>query len=225
MALALQQPKAIPAYVWILRRVHDEAFFSQTRAPVAGPTVIRVGIGDGLRTPFQAVLAHNYGTAFAGLKVLGQQQNAVREYVWPDVQNHFVAAEFRMVIDEPCARIHWPTRSGQPSNDLVPDVIAIELGRFLPSLRRRGVEFCPELLAPLRGFPNEPLCVVYPGVKLPVHAVVPIRAGMGTLGGSARRTERPLCADRPKQSGQRRVGARLRFRAGFYQRHEIRTTS
>src|SRR3974390_3271061 len=106
MALALDLPEAVLADIRVLGSVDYEPLVRQARSEVMVIRAIDFGIRDVLRAPFEAALADNHRAALAGFEVLGNQQNAVGEYVGPDIQNHLVAAELWGVVDKARPRIH-----------------------------------------------------------------------------------------------------------------------
>src|SRR5262249_28615852 len=127
----LDHAEAVAPDIGILRRIGDEAFRSQSgRVTVV---IIRVALRlDGIpRRALQSMLAYYNGTLLAGLDVLRDQQNSIRENAGPHVQRHFVAAILRLVVDLPRSRIGWNVRRRHAADHFGPDVITMCLSALL----------------------------------------------------------------------------------------------
>jgi hypothetical protein len=112
----------------IVRGEGDEAAFGEPRGEVVISGV--VAFDHITRNAAPAVLADDDRTPFAGLEVLGKQQYSPGEEFAPDVQDHFVAGPFLLVVDAAGARIGRKQRLVECAEHLFPVIAAIGLGAF-----------------------------------------------------------------------------------------------
>src|SRR5215472_13806691 len=139
MRLTLDLTKAVLPDVRILWREGDEALVRQPNGESMVEGGVDLRIRNISRPPLQPVLANDDGTPFPRLNILRNEQNAVSEYVRPNVQHHFVPEEFRLVENEPRARVRRPARVGKPPDHLIPDVVPHGFSRTLPLFGGRGI--------------------------------------------------------------------------------------
>src|SRR5690348_10194253 len=93
---------------------------------------VACGIGGLAGTAFQTVLADYHRPSLARLDVFRHQENSIGKDAGPDIQNHFVAAELWLIVDQACAWMRRCVGIGHATDDLVPDVVAVELRAGLP---------------------------------------------------------------------------------------------
>jgi len=75
------------------------------------------------------VLADDHRTLFAVLDTLGQEQDAVGDYVREDVHDHLVAGAQGLVVDLTGAGIRLQRFQLEPANDLGSEDLTIGLNR------------------------------------------------------------------------------------------------
>src|SRR5580658_3984939 len=169
MPFALNDPEAILADIWVLRRIGHETLFCEADREAVIVRGVDLRIGDIARAALQPVLTNHHGPPLAGLDFLRYQQNPIRKNAWPYIQNHLVAAVPGLVIDQTRTHVLRHVRGCNPADHFLPDVIALRLGAVLPSFRRGGIRFRPELGATLWGTLDEDLREFYQFIKLVVQ--------------------------------------------------------
>ena len=120
----------------------------------------------------------------------------------PYIEHHLISSKLGLIEDHPRAAISGHAWIRHAADDFVPDVVAIELRRFLPACGRRRIEARPELLPPRRGLTNQTLRVLHPRVELPLH---PSGDVVSLAGGSweAAAARQAVChAGRPKKAAR-----------------------
>src|SRR6202034_2713278 len=145
MPFALNDPEAILADIWVLRRMGHETLFCEADREAVIVRGVDLRIGDIARAALQPVLTNHHGPPLAGLDFLRYQQNPIRKNSWPYIQNHLVAAVPGLVIDQTRTHAELHVRARNPADHFLPDVIALRLGAGLPSFRRGCIRFSREL--------------------------------------------------------------------------------
>src|SRR5207244_10108781 len=92
MPLALNHPEAVLEDVRVLRRIGDEALFSQLGGETVVIMRVRFRIGGVGGTTFETVLAYHNRALLARLDVFRYQQDSVGENARPHIQHYLVAA-------------------------------------------------------------------------------------------------------------------------------------
>lgn len=169
MPLALNNPEAILPDIWVLRRIGHETLFRETYGEAAIVRRVDFRISDIARAALQPVLTNHHGPPLAGLDVLRYEQNPIRQDSWPDIQNHLVAAVPGLVIDQTGTHVLRHVRGCNPADHFLPDIIAMRARAVLPSFRRGGIRFRPELGTTLWGTLDEELREFDQFIKLAVQ--------------------------------------------------------
>src|SRR5690242_8345248 len=156
--------------IWILGSVSDKTFLGKPHSKTVVVLYINLRISYISRCTLQTMLAHHGRPALAGFDVLWEEQNAIVEYVRPDIKHHLVASEFGSVEDHSRAGIGGKCRRGKPPEHLLPKVIPVEFCRPLPELRRGRVGIGPEFLPSIRGLSDQRLCEPNHLVELAMQA-------------------------------------------------------
>src|SRR5215469_11101526 len=90
------------------------------------------------------MLADDNWATFAGFSVFREKQNPVSEHSRPHIQHQLISNKLRLIENEASARIGRQARIGDPSDDLIPNILPVEFRGFLPALGGRSVCFFPE---------------------------------------------------------------------------------
>src|SRR5262249_37504409 len=124
---------------------------------IGGGGPFRGGVDDILWTSGAAVLRHHYRTSLARLEVFWDEEHTIREHVWIERQDDFVACPFRTVVGWTRLRLHGLGRRCEPAQNLVPEVsLVCGFGR-IPAVDAGSVCPGPKLLAGRFGTRNERL--------------------------------------------------------------------
>ena len=169
MRLTLDLTKAVLPDVRILWREGDEALIRQSNGESMVEGGVDLRVRHISRPPLQPVLANDDRTPFSRLNILRNEQNAGGEDARPNVQHHFIAEEFRLVKNEPRARVRRHAGVGKPPDHLVPDVVAHGFGRALPLFGGGGIPPRPECQPVLLRFPDQGLRMRHQLIELPVE--------------------------------------------------------
>jgi hypothetical protein len=134
MPFALNDPEAILADIWVLRRIGHEPLFCEACGETVIVRRVDLRIGDIAWAALEPVLTNHEGPPLARLDVLRYEQNPIRDYPGPDVQNHFVASIPGLVIDQTGPHVLRKVRGSNPADHFLPEVIALRAGAVLPSV-------------------------------------------------------------------------------------------
>ena len=110
-------------------------------------------------------------TPFAGLKVVGEQQDAIGENVLPDIEDNFIPLPAGFVIKEPGPRICRRIGGRTAADDFVPQTGLEILACLRPACERTGIgPFPEELLPPRCRLSQKALRQIYQLHELPLPA-------------------------------------------------------
>src|SRR5215467_3881192 len=128
MRFTLDLTKAVLPDIGVLRRERDESLVRKPGSECVIVGGVDVRVRHITRPSLQPVLANDNRTLLSWPDILRHQKDAIGENTGPNVQRDLVSPELRFIENEPGAWICRHTRIGNPSDYLVPDVIAHWLG-------------------------------------------------------------------------------------------------
>src|SRR5256885_6908556 len=121
MPPALYQAKAILPNIRILGSIGNESLFRQTDGELVVIVRVDLGIGHVFRPALQAMLADHDGPTVAWLDVFRHKEDSVGNNVGPDVQHHFIAPIFRLIVDKSRSSVGGQAGRGEAPYYFVPD--------------------------------------------------------------------------------------------------------
>ena len=135
IGFADQLAKAIAAEVGILRGVGDESLLGQFACEAMIVRTVKLGISHVTGEAVETVLAYDNGPAFARLDSLGDQQNAGRDHVRPDVHGDLIADVGWLIVNLRRADIGRKHRLIKLPDDVALKCFAIGFGGLFPFFR------------------------------------------------------------------------------------------
>ena len=172
--LALERAEQVMAAIRVLRRVGDEAALGQFGGEALVVLVpFRAGAANRVhRDSLESVLTDDDRPFLTRLQISRQQQDARRDHVGVDIQDHFVAGVLFLIEHLPRARVQRHRRLGELADQFLIDLVAQDIGRRHPLLDARPIRRGPVLIADSEAFAKEFLRELGQLAHLPLLAVL-----------------------------------------------------